>query len=168
MVEPDAEAPEGAMLEYYRVDSMRRMLRALIIGPSLLAAGSVILALALVVAKHSEPGRWALVAVGSVCTVGGPIFLIASLHRILREEAYLALRTDGVLYHRGAERELLAWDTLEKVRWDPEASVLRLERRTGDPWLIAERFAGIDGPALAKRMEDVRRKASFGLLDRNA
>ena len=165
MLEPEAEGPEGAMLEYYRVDSMRRMVRALVIGPSLLLAGSVILALALVVAKHSETGRWALVAVGSVCTVGGPIFLITALHRMLREEAYLALRTDGVLYHCGAMREVVAWDTLEKVRWDAEAGILRLERRTGDPWLIAERFAGIDGPALAKRMEDVRRKASFGLLD---
>jgi hypothetical protein len=164
VVDEDRDAPEGAMLEYYRVDSTRRVVRALVIGPALLLAGSLILAAAIVIGRHSEVFRWIVAAIGAVCTVGGPVFVIAALHRILREEAYLALRTDGILYHRGLERDLATWDSLEHVRWDPDARVLRLERRQGEPWLIAERFAGIDGPALAKRLDEVRRKAGFGLL----
>src|SRR5689334_16089050 len=132
------DEPEGAMLEYYRVDSIRRVARALVIGPSILLLGAILVALSIVVSRYAEAGRWVLGVAGAICTAGGPIYVIFKLHRALREEAYLALRTDGLLYHRGAERELVAWDAIEKVRWDAEAQVLRLERREGEAWVIAE------------------------------
>jgi hypothetical protein len=99
---------------------------------------------------------------GIACIVGGGAGAMFSLRRVLMEESYLALRTDGALYQTDAERSFVAWDDVEEVRWDGAA--VQFVRHDGSAWARNERYAGIDGARLAKRAADVRRRALFGLI----
>lgn len=101
---------------------------------------------------------------GLGCVVAGALTTLVSLNVTLREERYLALRTDGAFFRAGKERALIRWDEVEAVRFDATRREIRFERHDGSAWLRRERFAGIDGPTLAKRSADVRRRALFGLL----
>lgn len=114
----------------------------------------------------SRTSTWelALGAFGLLCIASGAATAIVGLRRALAEESYLALRTDGAYFRRGDERALILWEEVEEVRWVPDAGALWFVRHDGPPWIRAERFAGIDGPELAKRASEVRRKALFGLL----
>lgn len=116
------------------------------------------------VAHPSAPLEAALGLLGLACVVLGGATTIVGLKRVLAEEAYLALRTDGAYFRRGKERSLVRWDEVEQVRWDTTLGVLRFERHDGSAWTRAERFADVDGHALARRAAEVRRKALFGLL----
>ncbi|HJL18638.1 MAG TPA: hypothetical protein RMH99_23455 [Sandaracinaceae bacterium LLY-WYZ-13_1] len=108
-----------------------------------------------------ELGLGAL-GIASICAGGG--VAIVRLNRVLREERYLALRTDGAYFQAGDERALVKWEDVATVRWDEPSAAVLFERHDGEPWRRAERYAGIDGPGLAKRAAEVRRKALFGLL----
>jgi len=99
---------------------------------------------------------------GLASIAGGGGFAIYRLHRVLQEESYLALRTDGAYFCTDAERSLVRWEDVAAVRAEGHAVVF--ERHDGDDWVREERFAGVDAAALAKRASEVRRKALFGLL----
>jgi hypothetical protein len=116
------------------------------------------------VAHRSTPLERVLGIVGLVCVVAGGLTTIVGLRRVLSEESYLALRTDGAYFRRGREASLLPWHEVEEVRWDEREKVVRFVRHDGSEWSRGERFAGIDGPELARRAAEVRRKALFGLL----
>lgn len=114
--------------------------------------------------RPSKPLETGLALLGLACITAGGATTIVGLRRVLSEESYLALRTDGAYFRRGAEASLVAWDEVEEVRWDADARELRFERHDGSAWVRPERFADIDGATLAKRAAEVRRKALFGLL----
>lgn len=101
---------------------------------------------------------------GLLCIATGGATAIVGLRRVLTEESYLALRTDGAYFRRGDERALCRWEDVEEVRWMADARALWFIRHEGPPWIRAERFAGVEGAELAKRASEIRRKALFGLL----
>ena len=101
---------------------------------------------------------------GLFCIAAGAGAAIVGLRRVLTEESYLALRTDGAYFRRAGERSLLPWDEVEAVRWDAASSAVLFVRHDGSEWARSERYAGIEGAELAKRCAEVRRKALFGLL----
>lgn len=104
----------------------------------------------------------ALGALGLACIVVGGGTAIVGLRRVLTEEAYLALRTDGAYFRNGAERSLVRWDDVEEIRHEGGAVVFA--RHDGTSWVRRERFAGIEASELARRAAEIRRKALFGLL----
>jgi hypothetical protein len=101
---------------------------------------------------------------GIGCIVAGGAAAIIGLRRVLSEESYLALRTDGAYFRTASERSLVRWEDVESVRWDAATRSVLFERHDGTAWIRREAFAGIDGEELAKRAGDVRRKALFGLI----
>lgn len=101
-----------------------------------------------------------LVGLGSIAGGGG--WAIARLNRVLREERYLALRTDGAYYCDEAGRSRVLWEDVADVRAEGDAVVFELH--DGERWTRTERFAGASPEALAKRASEIRRKALFGLL----
>jgi hypothetical protein len=109
-----------------------------------------------------SPVELALLAGGILLIVSGGASAIVGLRRVMTEETYLALRTDGALYRAGRERSFVAWDEVEEVTWD--GSAVLFVRHDGSAWARSERFADIDGIGLAKCAADVRRKALFGLI----
>ncbi len=103
-------------------------------------------------------------ALGLGCIVVGGGGAITQLNKVLSEEEYLALRTDGAYFRRGSTRELMKWEHVATVRWDEARAAVVFELQDGDEWLRPERFSGVDGPGLAARAAEIRRKALFGLL----
>lgn len=114
----------------------------------------------------SNTSEWelGLGILGLLCIAGGAGAAIVGLRRVLTEESYLALRTDGAYFRHARERSLLPWDEVEAVRWDPRSRAVLFVRHDGSEWARGERYAGIEGEALAKRAAEIRRKALFGLL----
>jgi hypothetical protein len=166
MTEPD---PNVRIVDWFRVDPWPRMRRVLIAGPALLTFGGLVVAVQFV--TRAPPGLRALsAALGLALVASGAGFTLVSMYRILREDTYLAIRTDGVVYRsdegngEGEGQTRIAWDDLARARWDAAAGAIVLEPVAGDVLLVARRFAGISGPALAERIERSRQRASMGLL----
>ena len=193
----DDHARGGLIVDFFRLDASRRLVKALAVGALIMSLGSIAIALALALthldterplhARAMRPGDgvmrsgqvladgtpvthdWlvgeavlGLLGLGCILLGGGSA--IVRLNKVLSEEEYLALRTDGAYLRIQQQRELLRWEHVSAVRWDSDRAALVFELHDGEEWVRGERFAGIDGPELAKRASEVRRKALFGLL----
>lgn len=163
---------DALIVAYHRVDPTARILRYLGIGAAAMSGGSVVMAGAFARLGHASLDFFAdqrvmflgfvLGAVGlSFMTLGG-LYAILNLKRILSEEQYLALRTDGALFRDEAELTLCRWEDVEAIRAEGDRVIF--VRHDGSEWVRAERFADTDAEALARRAAEVRRKALFGLL----
>ena len=101
-------------------------------------------------------------ALGLVLVATGAIFAIVGLRRVLDEESYLALRSDGALFVRGGERRLVAWSDVEDVL--TEHGHLVLLAHDGTKAEIDAVFSGRPIEDVVRVAREVRRKALFGLL----
>jgi len=101
-----------------------------------------------------------LAVIGGVCVITAPISVIYTLIRRAGVDICLVLRRDAVLMQREREETLVSWDEIKSVRFANEA--IEIEKRDGTTLRIEEPFAKPD--VLAARMEEVRRKAEFGLI----
>ena len=170
------EEGEPEILEFYRIDTWRSVVSAFVLGGTLVSIGCFALAGAYMGHKGTlqswlgldvpEAVIWTLALIGATTTPAGPILLLRRLFSTMRDDDYLALRRDAVVLYCGLDRELATWDELEKVSWDDRLHCIRMERREGEPWLLHHRFSGIEPRALAKRLDDLRRKAGFNLIPR--
>jgi hypothetical protein len=168
--------PDIHIVDWYRVDNWPRMRRVLAVGPALLSLGGLVMAVSF---STREPGTVRAVAalVGMAIVASGAGTTLAGMYRILRDDSYLAIRTDGLAMRLGAVETLLPWAELSRARWDAVLAHLVLERseqpvvERGDEaiverresLIVARRFAGVGGPALAERIERARRRASMGM-----
>ena len=156
------------IVDWYRVDNWPRMRRVLVAGPALLSLGGLVMAVSF---STREPGalRAAAAFVGMAIVASGAGTTLAGMYRILRDDSYLAIRTDGLAMRLGAVETLLPWAELSRARWDAALAHLVLERSVEvlveprEPLVVARRFAGVGGPALAERIERARRRASMGM-----
>lgn len=101
-------------------------------------------------------------ALGLVLVAAGALFAIIGLRRVLDEESYLALRSDGALFVRGAERRLVVWSDVEDVR--AEHGHVVFVGHDGVRAEIDAVFAGQPVADVVRVAREVRRKALFGLL----
>jgi len=152
---------EAKVLEWHRVEGA--VLRSLAIGAGILFLGPSFGAIAFIACKHNLVLEIVFGVVGGICVVVGPAFAILKLAHSLREDASLAARTDGVVFERNGKSLHMPWDDIERIELEPPTTlVFRL--RAAEPFVLHERFALVDTAELAKRLEELRRKASFGLL----
>ncbi len=178
------------IVEHYRLDVSARLRGALLLAAAIVTLGALLLAAAFYArndpmrvyaspndaifragrvradgsAIDSRPlaAELALGVFGFACIVSGGGIAIVRLRRVLKEEVYLVLRSDGALFRRGEEDTFVPWDEVEEVRWDDGA--VRFVRHDGSAWVRDERYASIEGAELAQRAAEVRRKALFGTL----
>jgi hypothetical protein len=113
---------------------------------------------------EDEPGgaMWLFFALGLLLVASGPGLAILVLRRIWGREDFLLLRTDALISSRDGESTRIEWDAIESVGFDPERGV-ELRMRDGASQLVDPALVD-DAESMAKRLEEVRRKASFGLL----
>ncbi len=150
------------MIAFYRADTRARVRRVLLTGPSALTLGGLVIAVSFL-AHQAYELRVASAAVGFVLIAGGAGYTLLGMQRILRDDVYVALRTDGVAIQSSVGETLIAWEALEGARWVPDPGALVLER-TGAPPVVVERsFARIAGPALAEQIRAARRRVAMGL-----
>lgn len=170
------------MLDWYRVDVRARLTRVLTTAALLVLLGSLACGSGIVAARLegvpialgrrsatveiSPPATsstpWLLGVLGIALVVAGAASAVLGLRRMLREERYLLLRSDGALFVRGRRRRLLKWRNVEEVVHEDGALVFR--RHDGTALTIAEAWGGVSQEELARRAAQVRRRALFGLV----
>jgi hypothetical protein len=151
------------ILEFYRADPVPQMRRVLVIGPVLLTMGGLVIAVSFLEGM-SRAVRLDAAALGFALIAGGAIVTILGMHRMLREDLYLALRSDGVVVQSASGETLVPWDELEQARWDAARCELVLVRADADPIVLRRPFARIAGRALAERILAIKRKVALNLL----
>jgi hypothetical protein len=155
----------AVILDWYRADPWPRMRRVLIAGPALLSLGGLVVAVSFAT-RQPRDVRSAAVVLGLALVASGAGLTLGGMFRILRDDAYLAIRTDGVALRSASGEMLLAWADLSRVRWDDRRVELVLERKDGEPVVVARPFARIAGPELAGKIEQARRRELLGMLGR--
>ena len=149
------------ILEWHRVEGT--VLGSLALGAGVLLLGPIFAAIAFVGFKNDLGPEIGFAVFAGICVVVGPMYAILRLARALREEAWLSARVDGVVFERNGKSLHMPWDDIEKVEMQPPTTLV-FRRRKAEAFILHERFATIETSELQKRLEDLRRKASFGLL----
>lgn len=176
---------ERTMLEWYRVDRTERIRHVLVRASSLVLLGSLMGAYAALGMRitHGVPMR-ARLAGPFVDVLGAPLGVpwpertlgvlallsvivgaataIRGLARELRDERWLALRTDALVVARDGKTVRIRWKHIDDVRVDGTTIVVTL--RSGRAIEIRERFAGTTRTALGEKIAQARRRALHGLL----
>jgi hypothetical protein len=140
------------------------MRRVLIPGPTVLTSGGLVIAVSFL-ASQSQQVRFDAAVAGFVLVASGAIFTMIGMQRILRDDTYLALRTDGVVIRIEGRETLVPWDELSEARWDSARVELVLERSDGTALSIAQRFARATGPELCARIAQTKRRVAMNMLD---
>src|SRR5579875_2635111 len=139
------------------------MRRVLVAGPAVLTLGGLVIAFSFLT-HQSHAVRFQTGAFGFILIAAGALTTTIGLHHILRDELFLALRSDGVAIQSPAGETLVEWDDLRDARWDAGEAELVLEREAGDPIVLSRPFSRIAGRALAERILAIKRKAAMNLL----
>ena len=158
------EEAAPTVFEWHRAEGA--VLSSLLIGTAILFLGPSFGAIAFIVFKNDLRFELAFAIVAGICVIVGPAYAIMKLARSLTNEASLAARSDGVIYERNGKAFHMQWDEIERVELgDPHAAgpSLIFRRKNDEPFVLHERF-GVATAELQKRLEELRRKASFGLL----
>lgn len=159
--------PGPHIIEFYRVDPWPIMRRVLVTGSAILTTGGLVIGVSFL-ARQSVDVRLAAMLTGFALIFFGAAFTILGMHRILRGEVSLVLRSDGVCIQSDGAETLVPWDDLQAVRWDAAAGCLVLERATGEPLSVPRPIlphpAGRKGgPELAARVLQLKRRAALNL-----
>ena len=152
----------AAVLEWHRTSSAS-IIRPLGIGMALLSLGPVIAIVCFVLGRTMPGFKIVAVIGGGLCTLIGPLYAMLGLARAFRDDAFLAAKSTGVTFERNQKSMDLAWEDLETIVFDPPRAIV-FRRRAGEPFVLHESWSDIATETLAKRLEDLRRKASFDLL----
>jgi hypothetical protein len=143
------------MLEWYRADRSQRIQRVLVLASMLVTVGAVVGAAAI---------RWGhgLAFVALVLVLSGGMSAILGLRGEMRQERWLALRTDGLVYSRAGRTRRMPWRFIADVRAEGASLVIVL--RSGKRIEIRDRFAGTTRVALSESIARTRQRAELGLL----
>lgn len=157
-----ATRPEARIVDWYRADAWPRMRRILVIGPFVLTAGGLVIALSFLT-RQALDVRIVAAAVGFALIFGGAVSTLLVMHKILRDEVSLVIRTDGVAVQDAQGEALVAWDDLSGASWDGARGALVIERASAGPLVVARTFVGHTGPELAARILQQKRRADLKL-----
>jgi hypothetical protein len=156
-------AGEPRIVEWYRVDPWPRMRRFVVAGPGLLTLGGLVVAVSFMTHQPSDV-RLVATMVGFALVAGAAVVTTIGMSRILRDDEYLALRTDGVVIRAGDCDTLVRWNELAAARWDPARGELVLERDGADEVRTTCRFARVSGRELAERIARTKLRVAMNLL----
>jgi hypothetical protein len=144
------------IVEWHRPMAKRALAVPLAIGAVLMTVGGLCVLLSL-----PRATKFPMLAVlGGACVITAPISVIYTLIRRVGIDACLVLRSDAIVMQREREEILVPWDEIKNVRCVADA--IEVEKRDGSTMRIAEPFA--KPTEIAARMEELRRKAEFGLI----
>jgi hypothetical protein len=159
--------PEASqfIVEWYRVEQLRQVGRVWAVGASMLSAGVLVLA----VAQANQVDLQAtallpLVLAGVLLTIAGPLYAVIAFQRVLGDERFVALRSDGVLYSDGVAETLVRWEDLEDACCEDAETAVVLRIAGAEPLVLNARFGGIGAVELAARIKAVQRKALMNIL----
>ncbi|HAA55168.1 MAG TPA: hypothetical protein DCE42_10450 [Myxococcales bacterium] len=156
---------EGFIVEWYRPSHNKHMLKMWGLAVGVLMVGSTLLGLAFY-SVHFQ-GSWLrtwFIILGTLATPAGPLLAIAGTQRLLQDETYLAIRSDGLFYHDEEQSMLIPWQLLEvSITHTPE-SQLCIDTNGQRSLTLDAPFIDITHEHLAKRIEELQKKALLGVL----
>jgi hypothetical protein len=161
--DPKTPPPPRVLIEWYRVDQTRRIRRALVAGAGILTLGACVMALSFVT-HQSLAVRQAAAAFGFLSTVAGALTAVIGMARVLSTDSYLAVSAEGIILHLEEGETFLAWDSLERIRFDAAREAMVFALRDGGEVLSRTAFAGAEKKSLAARLDTLRRRAGFDML----
>lgn len=151
------------IIEWFRPDRRREILRVFSIACIVLASGALLVGLAnsgmLVL---DESGRRIVAIIGACTTLSGPLIAVIGLPMVIGGDDFLALSVDGIVVTRKKVHQLITWSELSEA--DTQGNVLYLHLEDGSALEVTERFAGIELPELASRINRTQQRALMGLL----
>lgn len=152
------ERAAKAIIEWHRPMGKHSIAWPLGIGAFLMTIGGLCVLLTLPRATTIPY----VAALGGACIVMAVVTVLVSLMRRAGIESCLILRRDAIVLERAEEHETtVPWTDVEVIRVG-EGGVIDVVRKDGTVWTMDEGFS--DPQKLATRMEEVRRKTSFGLI----
>lgn len=180
------EIPLAPIVTWFRIDESRRITKFLCVGGCAMVLGALFVAR--LVARSSSPSliasrslarmplMWppaapdlealSIAFLGFVFLVGGGLFAILGLRRVLEEERYLALRVDGLLFVDASTRRFVPWDDVAAIRYDSSEDAIVFARESASDWVLGQRFAGVTNAEIATKALEVRRRALLGMYRR--
>ena len=157
------------VVEWYRPSPRKGILHASLKASALLLTGMVLAWSSLY--AHiglAHDTRVVLALLFVLGTGSAPLYLSIALRRLVADETSIILRSDALIHiedHGGEDEHTTTLDWGEVMGAEvTESGDLRILLRDATPYIIAERYAGTDNATLARRIEDIRRKALMGLL----
>jgi hypothetical protein len=151
------------LVECHRAEVWPRMRRVLLLGPSVLTLGGLVIA-ASFLTHQPRALRVDATLAGLLLVAGGASSTMVGMQRILRDDRYLAIRTDGLFVQSVEEGVLVPWEELTGATWDDPRRELVLLRESAPPLSLFGSYAGIEGAALVGRVLSAKRKAAMNLL----
>ncbi len=154
----------GKVVQWYRESLMKRLMQIWIVGSGLVAMGSILAGVSFWTTDYLAEGtRAIIIVVGIFCTVGGPLYTVLQMPRLLNEERYLALFHNGLLFRKNEDFHFIEWDDLLEVQWEETDDSLALVFRDKPPTPVDMTFVGIKNKELAHQINRIRIKAQMGL-----
>lgn len=147
------------LIEWYRIDPTPRVARVLAVAVPMIFVGCVCLALAWIGRSDTTELRWVFACVGALSNVGGPVYAIVGLRRVLTYDEYVAMRTDGLELKLESHSVFYPWDSLSELVLDERGGLVLPDTYV----VLPARFSGIDARGLVRRMEQQRKRALLGL-----
>jgi hypothetical protein len=177
------EIPLAPIAFWFRINESRRIAKFLSVGASGMVLGALLIARLVtraasisVLTSHSptrvpmtwpppapDPETWVPALLGFTFLVGGGLFAILGLRRVLEEERYLALRVDGLLFVDGSTRRFVSWDDVADVRYEAPGNAIVFVRESASDWVLDCRFAGASNSEIVKKALEVRRRSLLGM-----
>ena len=151
------------IIEWFRPDRRREILRVFAIACGVLASGALLVGLANTgMIALNDTGRQVVAVIGAITTLCGPLIAVIGLPMVIGGDDFLALSVDGVVVTRKKVQQVITWTELSAA--DASTDRLRLQLESGRVVEVAERFAGIELPDLAARINRTQQRALMGLL----
>lgn len=147
------------LVDWYRVDPTPRVAHVLAIAVPMIFIGCVCLALAWIGRQETAGLRWVFACVGALSNVGGPVYAIVGLRRVLTYDEYVAMRSDGLEVRLEAHSAFYDWESLDELVLDERGGIALPDAYV----VLPARFSGIDARELVRRIEQQRKRALLGL-----
>ena len=151
------------IVEWYRANPWPRMRRVLIIGPAVLTGGGLVVAISFLTRQPSDV-RVAAAIVGFACVLTGAAFTMVGMQRILRDDVFLAVRTDGLVLRAAGRETHVPWEDLAQVRSDAAIGAVVLERSDTTQLTLTADFSGVELAELVRRLQQAKRRADMNML----
>jgi hypothetical protein len=155
-----AKPEEAKTIEWHRVDATRGARGLLLWGALLIALGGTLIGAAFV-QRISPSTRSGITLLGAASMLAGLVIGFGSMGLLLTADAYIAVRTDGVLLHSSKDETLLAWGDLRSTRLDDEGMCIVFMGEAKEP--LGTFYAGSQARALAERIDKLRQRAELGI-----
>lgn len=153
------------VVEWFRPDARSPLIKLWVTTGLMVILGIIFVGLFVTALFPLPAGARTLFAVlGLGLAAAGPLLAAVRSIRILSDETYLLLRSDGVVLQEPEQSTRVEWTELADVSFEEGGMAVLLHLDEGEPVAIRGRFLGIDGPGLARRVKEVRRDALMGLL----